>query len=128
MVDSSARRTIRLATVIEAVAFALGGEAGHRLLLTLGLTLSPDALLNVIRTTVLPLAPPPRVVGIDDSADDSDQAYKLIFSQVSSADSGYDGLDVDDASLINYDDEGGGGGGESEGGRGTKGGIIGEAF
>ncbi len=68
LVDPSARRTIRLATVIDAVAFALGGEAGHRLVVTLGLTLSPDTLLNRIRTTVLPPGPPPRVVGIDDWA------------------------------------------------------------
>jgi transposase len=65
---SYARRTLRLAEVVEAIAFALGGEAGHRLLLTLGLMLSPDTLLNVIRTTVLPPGPPPRVVGIDDWA------------------------------------------------------------
>ena len=68
VVDSSARRTIRLADVVEAVAFALGGEAGHRLLLTLGLTLSPDTLLNVIRSAVLTPHAPPRVVGIDDWA------------------------------------------------------------
>lgn len=68
LVDSSARRTVRLADVVEAIAFALGGEAEHRLLLTLGLKLSPDTLLNVIRTTVLPPGPPPRVVGIDDWA------------------------------------------------------------
>lgn len=35
-------------------------------MLTLGLTLSPDTLLNVIRLTALPTRQPPRVVGIDD--------------------------------------------------------------
>jgi transposase len=68
VVDAYARRTSRLAEVVEAVAFALGGEAGHRLLLTFGLTLSPDTLLNIIRTTVLSVDPSPRVVGIDDWA------------------------------------------------------------
>ena len=68
LVDSYARRTNRLAEIVEAVAFALGGEAGHRLLLTLGLTLSPDTLLNVIRTTELPVGPSPCIVGIDDWA------------------------------------------------------------
>jgi transposase len=68
LVDAYARRTSRLVEVVEAVAFALGGEAGHRLLRTLGLTLSPDTLLNIIRTTPLPAGPPPRVVGIDDWA------------------------------------------------------------
>ena len=68
LVDVYARRTNRLADVVEAVAFALGGEAGHRLLLTLGLSLSPDTLLNVIRSTVLTSPAAPRVVGIDDWA------------------------------------------------------------
>ena len=68
LVDAYARRTSRLAEVVEAVAFALGGEAGHRLLLTLGLTLSPDTLLNIIRTTVLSVGPARRVVGIEDLA------------------------------------------------------------
>jgi transposase len=68
LVDVYARRTNRLADVVEAVAFALGGEAGSRLLLTLGLTLSPDTLLNVIRSAVLTPYTPPRVVGIDDWA------------------------------------------------------------
>lgn len=68
VVEVSARRTNRLAEVFEAVAFALGGEAGSRLLITLGLRLSPDTLLNVIRSTVLALHTPPRVVGIDDWA------------------------------------------------------------
>ena len=68
LVDVYARRTNRLADVVEAVAFALGGEAGHRLLLTLGLSLSPDTMLNVIRSSALPPSSPPRVVGIDDWA------------------------------------------------------------
>src|SRR5438067_534158 len=49
-----ARRTRRLAAVLEAIAFALGGEAGARLLADLGLAASPDALLRVIA-----VAPPP---------------------------------------------------------------------
>jgi transposase len=61
-----ARRTDRLAAWFTAVGFALGGEAGARLLASLGLTASPDTLLVCIRA--LPLSSPsaPRVLGVDD--------------------------------------------------------------
>lgn len=61
-----ARRTARLATVVEALALALGGEGGARLLATLGTPLSPDTLLHCIRAAQRPPAPPPRAIGIDD--------------------------------------------------------------
>lgn len=47
-----ARRTVRLAEVVDAIAFALGGEAGARILATLGVPVSADTLLNRIRSTV----------------------------------------------------------------------------
>jgi hypothetical protein len=55
-----------VAIVIEAIAFALGGEGGARILSRLGLILSPDTLLNLIRAAVAAPTSPPRVVGIDD--------------------------------------------------------------
>ncbi len=61
-----ARRTARLAQVVEALALALGGEGGARLLDTLGTPLSADTLLNAIRRAACPAPPVPRVVGIDD--------------------------------------------------------------
>ncbi len=61
-----ARRTARLARVVEALALALGGEGGARLLATLGIPLNPDTLLNCIRRAARPAPPTPRVVGIDD--------------------------------------------------------------
>ena len=61
-----ARRSARLATVVEALALALGGEAGARLLATLGTPLSADTLLNVTRHVTRPDPPAPRVIGIDD--------------------------------------------------------------
>jgi transposase len=61
-----ARRTARVAIVIEAIALALGGEGGARILSRLGLILSPDTLLNLIRAAVAAPASPPRVLGIDD--------------------------------------------------------------
>jgi transposase len=61
-----ARRTARVAVVIEAIALALGGAGGARILRRLGLHLSPDTLLNLIRAAVAAPASPPRVLGIDD--------------------------------------------------------------
>jgi transposase len=61
-----ARRTVRLAVVVEAIALALGGEGGARILAALGLAVSPDTLLNTIRRATRPAAPLPRVLGIDD--------------------------------------------------------------
>jgi transposase len=63
-----ARRTSRLAAVVEAVAFALGGEPGARLLGSLGLAASPDTLLRAIQAAPLPAAPTPRILGVDDWA------------------------------------------------------------
>jgi len=61
-----ARRTACLAVVVEAIALALGGEGGARILAAGGVVLSPDTLLNTVRAASRPAAPPPRVVGIDD--------------------------------------------------------------
>jgi transposase len=61
-----ARRTDRLAAWFTAVGFALGGEAGARLLASLGLTASPDTLLVCIRARPLPAVSAPRVLGVDD--------------------------------------------------------------
>ena len=57
VVAPDARRTTRLQVVIHAVALALGGEAGARLLAVLRIRLSPATLLNTIRATP-PLAAP----------------------------------------------------------------------
>jgi len=63
-----ARRTDRLRDWFTHVAFALGGEAGARLLCTLGVTVSGDALLAHVRA--FPLSPrhTPRVLSVDDFA------------------------------------------------------------
>lgn len=63
-----ARHTLRLAEVVDAIAFALGGEAGARVLATLGPPVSPDTLLNRVRAVEVPASPAPRVIGIDDWA------------------------------------------------------------
>lgn len=63
-----ARRTNRLCDWFTHVAFALGGEAGARLLGTLGVTVSGDALLAQVRAFTLPPRPAPRVLSVDDFA------------------------------------------------------------
>jgi len=61
-----ARRTTRRSAVVEAIALALGGEGGARILAVLGLALSPDTLLNCIRAAGQPAVPSAHVIGIDD--------------------------------------------------------------
>ncbi len=66
LVTSYGRRTSRLDTLLTALAFALGGRPGARLLAALGPVVSHDTLINLIRRGDLPLAPTPRVLGVDD--------------------------------------------------------------
>ncbi len=63
-----ARRTLRLAEVLQLLAFALGGEAGARLVYRLGFAASPATLLRLIRCSPLPRWATPRVLGVDDWA------------------------------------------------------------
>lgn len=66
LVAPHARRTERLTLWLRAVGFAVGGEAGARLLRSLGLVTSPDTLMREIRQTPLPVLPVPEVVSVDD--------------------------------------------------------------
>lgn len=61
-----ARRTTRLTDVFTLIGFALGGEAGKRLVEGMGLSTSPDTLLRLIRAQPEEQAPTPRVLGVDD--------------------------------------------------------------
>lgn len=63
-----ARRTPQRTQVLLLLGFALGGEAGARLAQRLHLTTSGTTLLRLLRRCVLPTAPPPRVVGLDEWA------------------------------------------------------------
>jgi transposase len=63
-----ARKTDRLESALLAVGLALGGEAGSRLAVELGLISSPDTLLRRIRSAPLPDASKVRVLGVDDWA------------------------------------------------------------
>jgi transposase len=63
-----ARRTCRLSETLEQVGFALGGEAGERLLAGLAILTSPDTLLRLLRKACLTEHETPRILGVDDFA------------------------------------------------------------
>jgi transposase len=63
-----ARRTERLDGWFTHVSFALGAEAGSRLLKELGIVVSGDTLLNHIRSTRLQVHETPRILSVDDFA------------------------------------------------------------
>ncbi|QBD77382.1 ISL3 family transposase [Ktedonosporobacter rubrisoli] len=66
VVAPSARRTLRLTNLFTLVGFALGGEAGKRLIAGMGLVSSPDTLLGLIRAKPSSQMRTPRVLGLDD--------------------------------------------------------------
>ena len=61
-----ARRTIRLTDIFSLIGFALGGEAGKRLVAGMGLSASPDTLLQLIHAQPEEQVSTPRVLGVDD--------------------------------------------------------------
>ncbi len=73
-----ARRTIRLAAKQRQAGLALGGEAGARLLSQLGMPTSGDTVLRLLRDNPREVAPPPRILGIDDWAWCRGQRYGTI--------------------------------------------------
>jgi len=68
LVAPGARRSEQLCAALTQIAFALGGEAGARLAVVLGLPATPDILLRLIRAAPLPAIGTPRSVGVDDFA------------------------------------------------------------
>lgn len=61
-----ARRTMRLTDVFTLIGFALGAEAGKRLVAGMGLSTSPDTLLRLLQAASDVSHPTPRVLGVDD--------------------------------------------------------------
>lgn len=61
-----AHRTLRLTEVFTLIGFALGGEAGKRLVQGMGLVTSPDTLLRLIQAAPEDQHSTPRVLGVDD--------------------------------------------------------------
>jgi transposase len=66
--QARARRTDRQREALTAIAFAVGGEAGARLALRLGMPVSPDTLLRLIRRDPEADVAVPAVLGVDDWA------------------------------------------------------------
>lgn len=73
-----ARRTQRLKTRLEQLAFRLGGEAGARTISEWNLSASATTLIRLIRTAELPQSSTPRVLGVDDWAKRKGQTYGTI--------------------------------------------------
>src|SRR5579884_2209160 len=63
-----ARRTIRQAETLCELAFALGGRAGEPIVHLLGMPVSHDTLIRLMRRQDAPPAATPRVLGVDDFA------------------------------------------------------------
>jgi len=78
MLASYARRTNRLTIQQRQVAFALGGEAGSNLLAIMGMAVSPDTLIRLIRRTPEAEIATPKVLGIDDWSKRKGQSYGTI--------------------------------------------------
>ncbi len=78
MLASYARRTYRLASQQRQVAFALGGEAGASLLSIMGMAVSPDTLIRLIRKIPEGEVETPKFLGIDDWAKRKGQSYGTI--------------------------------------------------
>ena len=73
-----ARRTARLTCQQQQVGFAVGGEAGARLLNHLGMPASPDTLLRQVRNAPEQEVDTPRILGVDDWAFRKGQYYGTI--------------------------------------------------
>jgi transposase len=72
------RKTCRLTKALSQIGFAAGGESGSRLAGELGMPISPDTMLRLMRQASLSMIAEPRVVGVDDWAFHRSQRYGTI--------------------------------------------------
>ena len=70
-----AHQTTRRAAALQRIGLRVGSKPGARLGGELGLPTSPTTVLRLMRQTVLPAAPTPRVLGLDDFALRKGQTY-----------------------------------------------------
>jgi transposase len=78
LVASSARKTCRLMTALQPISVALSGQAGARLAHLLGLPMSRDTMLRLVRRLPLAVIPPLCAIGVDDWAHRKRQLYGTI--------------------------------------------------
>jgi transposase len=78
LLEKYARRTVRLYKAQEAIAFALGGQAGSRLACKLWMPISGDTLLRMIRKTSMQSSLEPQVIGVEDWAQRRGRVYGTI--------------------------------------------------
>jgi transposase len=78
LVTPWARRTQRLADWLAHIALALGGTAGARLSRGLGLAVSRNTLLRLLRRLPMPDVATPQVLGVDDWAYRKRQTYGTV--------------------------------------------------
>ena len=60
------QHTLRFSETIRMIGYALGGEAGCRLAVRLGIPISPDTVLRKIDRNDLAAIKEPKVMGVDD--------------------------------------------------------------